>query len=211
MGQQDSSRGRINAKKNATKNEVKPLAAERTSRVDDQKPDTKMPPPENTKMSSGKIDAAAGRTVVPENSQKLNDKSNAVASSAVNIQSAETAAPNATGGSLEKSGSSAFSRENILNSLQQMVKSSSTDCDAAAQGRDNSDIKVNAMKEKQTSALELAVAMYMAANEFYDGGYLWCRSCDRIFGDISALCRHVHSDQHQLVSLLFVDDSRYIV
>ena len=60
------------------------------------------------------------------------------------------------------------------------------------------------LNEKEKSALEFAISMYMAANEFYDGGSLWCRQCDSIFTDITALCRHIHSDKHQLVSLMLL-------
>ena len=55
-------------------------------------------------------------------------------------------------------------------------------------------------EEKQRSAFELAISMYLSANEYYDGGNLWCRLCQRLFTDIPELCRHIHSDQHQLVS-----------
>jgi len=57
--------------------------------------------------------------------------------------------------------------------------------------------------EKEKSALQFAISMYMVANEFYDGGSLWCRQCNDIFLDISALCRHIHSDKHQLVGDAF--------
>ena len=83
-----------------------------------------------------------------------------------------------------------FSRDSIVRSLQNMVS-------VPDSSRTMEDVE---LVEKQKSAFELAISMYMAATEFYDGGSLWCRQCDCIFTDISALCRHIHSDKHQLVS-----------
>ena len=94
--------------------------------------------------------------------------------------------------SSEASTTSPFSRDNIVRNLQEMVKPA-----VCQDVRTVEDIELN---EKQKSALQFAISMYMAANEFYDGGSLWCRQCDSIFPDILALCRHIHSDKHQLVS-----------
>jgi len=107
--------------------------------------------------------------------------------------------------------SSPFSRDNIVRNLQEMVKPvvvSVLDASRTAE-----ELELN---EKERSALEFAISMYMAANEFYDGGSLWCRQCESIFTDISALCRHIHSDKHQLVSFMcckivliaFVNDTK---
>jgi len=85
---------------------------------------------------------------------------------------------------------SKFSRDSIVRSLNEMVS-------VPEGSRTAEDLE---LVEKQRSAFEFAISMYMAATEFYDGGSLWCRQCDCIFTDISALCRHIHSDRHQLVS-----------
>lgn len=85
---------------------------------------------------------------------------------------------------------SKFNRDSFMRSLNEMVSVQNS-------SRTVEDIQ---MVEKQRSAFEFAISMYMAATEFYDGGSLWCRQCDCIFTDISSLCRHIHSDKHQLVS-----------
>ena len=85
---------------------------------------------------------------------------------------------------------SKFSRDSIVRSLNEMVS-------VPDGSRSAEDVE---LVEKQRSAFEFAISMYMAATEFYDGGSLWCRQCDCIFTDVSALCRHIHSDKHQLVS-----------
>jgi len=89
---------------------------------------------------------------------------------------------------------SPFSRDNIVRSLEEMVQPAVLVPEVP---RPAEEMELN---EKEKSALEFAISMYMAANEFYDGGSLWCRQCESIFTDISALCRHIHSDKHQLVS-----------
>lgn len=94
----------------------------------------------------------------------------------------------------EANTASPFSRDSIVRNLQEMVKPAVSDPDVARPAQEAE------LSEKEKSALEFAISMYMAANEFYDGGSLWCRQCDDIFTDISALCRHIHSDKHQLVS-----------
>jgi len=97
-----------------------------------------------------------------------------------------------------ESSSSSFSRDSIVRSLQEMVKPAITAMGEPGGG--NVLMKEDTeLTEKQRSALEFAISMYMVASEFYDGGSLWCRLCDGIFGDMSSLCRHLHSDQHQLV------------
>lgn len=58
------------------------------------------------------------------------------------------------------------------------------------------------MDEKKKWALDMAVNMYIRAEDYYDGGNLWCRKCNLMFTDILALCQHLHSDQHQTVSPL---------
>jgi len=58
------------------------------------------------------------------------------------------------------------------------------------------------MDEKKKWALDMAISMYIRAEDYYDGGNLWCRKCNLVFADISALCQHLHCDQHQTVSLL---------
>jgi len=98
----------------------------------------------------------------------------------------------------EGNSASPFSRDNIVRSLQEMVQPAVSVPDVS---RATEEIELN---EKEKSALEFAISMYMAANEFYDGGSLWCRQCDSIFTDITALCRHIHSDKHQLVSLMLL-------
>jgi len=90
----------------------------------------------------------------------------------------------------ETNTASKFSRDSIVRSLNEMVS-------VPDSSRTAEDVE---LVEKQRSAFEFAISMYMAATEFYDGGSLWCRQCDCIFTDISALCRHIHSDKHQLVS-----------
>ena len=54
-------------------------------------------------------------------------------------------------------------------------------------------------EEKQRLAFEYAISMYVKATDYYDGGSLWCNKCDLVFGNMVALCRHLHSDQHQVV------------
>ena len=90
-----------------------------------------------------------------------------------------------------------FSRDSIIRNLQEMVKPPPPAADVP---RAAEETQPELLGEKEKSALQFAISMYMAANEFYDGGSLWCRQCNDIFLDISALCRHIHSDKHQLVS-----------
>ena len=109
--------------------------------------------------------------------------------------------------SSEPSTGSTFSRDSIVRNLQEMVKPAAA-VSVPEGSRSAEDVPVPAeLNEKEKSALEFAISMYMAANEFYDGGSLWCRQCDNIFTDISALCRHVHSDRHQLVSSSLLPDN----
>lgn len=56
------------------------------------------------------------------------------------------------------------------------------------------------MDERKKCALDMAISMYIRAEDYYDGGNLWCRKCNLVFTDILALCQHLHSDQHQTVS-----------
>lgn len=56
------------------------------------------------------------------------------------------------------------------------------------------------LDEKRKHALELAINMYIRAEDYYDGGNIWCRKCDLVFPDMSMLCHHLHSDHHQQVS-----------
>lgn len=89
---------------------------------------------------------------------------------------------------------SPFARDNLVSGLEEMVKPAVSVAEVSRVAEEAE------LSEKEKSALEFAISMYMAANEFYDGGSLWCHKCDNIFTDISALCRHIHSDKHQLVS-----------
>jgi len=141
--------------------------------------------------------------------KKILECNNSVAvTSTTMVNQNEPVVQTVVSGSVEKGGLSTFSRENLICSLQQMVKSTE---DGTSSGKEKNEPISSAMKEKQTSALELAIAMYLAANEFYDGGNLWCRLCDGIFDDISGLCRHIHSDQHQLVSVWMLLNNFQIV
>ena len=181
------------------KKEARPLATVKTDKCDNQKPVTTEKMCEAAKVDMERSTSAPVKPVEKQNPQPVQAKSSSSVSSSVVNQPAE-APRNITSVNTERVTSSlSFTRENIINSLQQMVQSTVGEADAALVKDEPSIYKI---KEKQTSALELAIAMYLAANQFYDGGSLWCRSCDRIFGDIPALCRHIHSDQHQLVSLV---------
>jgi len=124
----------------------------------------------------------------------------AVAESATvpKLQALKTSAFHTSSTVSEVNATSPFSRDNIVRNLQEMVQPVAA---AAAPVPDAPRTSEEAeLNEKEKSALEFAISMYMAANEFYDGGSLWCRQCDDIFTDISALFRHIHSDKHQLVS-----------
>jgi len=92
---------------------------------------------------------------------------------------------------------SAFSRENIVRNLEEMVTNAAPDIVPKPAGDSE-------LFEKEKSAFELAISLYMAAQEFCDGGSLWCRQCDTISADISSLCRHIHSDKHHLVSCVLI-------
>ena len=60
-------------------------------------------------------------------------------------------------------------------------------------------VEVGKLDEKQRLAFEYAISMYVKATDYYDGGSLWCNKCNLVFGNMVALCRHLHSDQHQVV------------
>ena len=110
-----------------------------------------------------------------------------------------SAASQLSAASSEANSASTFSRDSIVRNLQEMVKPAASEI-----SRTLEEVELN---EKEKSALEFAISMYMAANEFYDGGSLWCRQCDSIFTDISAMCRHIHSDKHQLVSFTLLQSA----
>lgn len=118
--------------------------------------------------------------------------SNAAADSVQKVPKTPPAVPasQASASVSENPTDSTFSRDSIARSLNEMVSVPVT-------SRTAEDLE---LVEKQRSAFEFAISMYLAATEFYDGGSLWCRQCDCIFSDITALCRHIHSDKHQLVS-----------
>ena len=141
----------------------------------------------STVSLSKPVTAAAGGMMAPK--LQMLKASPAVAASQPLATSSEAGTP------------STFSRDNIVRNLQEMVKPAAPIPDVSVAAED---VELN---DKEKSALEFAISMYMAANEFYDGGSLWCRQCDSIFTDISALCRHIHSDRHQLVSFLLLQNN----
>ena len=52
-------------------------------------------------------------------------------------------------------------------------------------------------EEKEKIALEMAITMYMSADEYYDAGNQWCKKCNVLLADLGDLCQHLHSDSHQ--------------
>lgn len=56
-------------------------------------------------------------------------------------------------------------------------------------------------EDKEKKALELALSMYLAASEYYNGTNVWCQKCGFVFDDVHGLCQHLHSEQHQIVSI----------
>lgn len=54
-------------------------------------------------------------------------------------------------------------------------------------------------EDKERKALELALSMYLAASEYYNGTNVWCQKCGIVFDDVHSLCQHLHSEKHQIV------------
>ncbi|ESO02628.1 hypothetical protein HELRODRAFT_161916 [Helobdella robusta] len=44
--------------------------------------------------------------------------------------------------------------------------------------------------------IEFAIALFMKASKFFDGGNLWCEHCDLIFESFGQLCLHLHTEEH---------------
>lgn len=60
--------------------------------------------------------------------------------------------------------------------------------------------KSNSMAHAMSERIKFATSLYLKAENFYDGGNLWCQSCNTLHKNIYEFSQHLHSQDHIKVS-----------
>ena len=60
--------------------------------------------------------------------------------------------------------------------------------------------KSNSMAHAMSERIKFATSLYLKAENFYDGGNLWCQLCNTLHKNVHEFSQHLHSQDHIKVS-----------